>query len=67
MREHLVENSVTLPCCGCSGKVTFEVPKSPQDHPTFFHTMPPCERFDRTNTADGVVRYLRDCQNATRN
>jgi hypothetical protein len=60
MKKQVV-NGITLPCCACKGTVTFQVPESDQDHPTFFHTMPPCERFDQTNTTDDIVKYMRDC------
>lgn len=56
-----VRQQVTLPCCDCDGKVTFVIPEAEGDRPTFFHTMPPCARFDSTNTADAVIQYFRDC------
>ncbi len=49
---------LTLPCVGCTGKVTFSVET---ERPTFFHTMPYCKRFDATNTADDLIVYMRDC------
>lgn len=53
---------VTVPCCGCSGKVTFVVPKANSDHPTLLHTMPYCKRFEETNTGDDIVKYVQDCR-----
>lgn len=62
MSSHTVEEAVTLRCCACSGKVTFEAPKADAaSRPTFFHTMPYCERFDRTNTTEELLQYIRDC------
>jgi len=56
--------SITVRCCGCSGEVTFVIPKTDSDRPTMFHTMPYCARFDETNTSQGIVKYLRDCGDA---
>jgi len=56
-------DQITVRCCGCSGEVTFVAPKA-DDRPTMFHTMPYCARFDETNTPDGIVQYLRDCNDA---
>ena len=66
MNEDLPDK-LTVRCCGCAGKVTFVVPKADADRPTMFHTIPYCARFDETNTAAGIVDYLRDCGNAERN
>jgi hypothetical protein len=60
----LVKNSATVPCCACTGRVTFAMPESDDDRTAFFHTMPYCARFDQTNTPDAVVQYLRDCRKA---
>jgi hypothetical protein len=62
MKKPLPEN-VTIRCCACKGMVTFKAPRE-NDRPTFFHTMPYCERFDQTNTADAVIQYFRDCVTA---
>lgn len=54
------DKKTTLPCCGCSGEVTFVHPDAgPQ--PTLFHTMPYCERFDSIKTIDGYLEYFKDC------
>jgi hypothetical protein len=56
-------DKIAIRCCGCAGEVTFI---SPTDNarPTFFHTIPACKRFDETNTAMGIVEYMRDCLDA---
>jgi len=54
-------DKIAVPCCACPGEVTFVVPKTDLDRPTMFHTVPYCARFNETNTADGIVQYLRDC------
>jgi len=59
-----VPDQITIRCCGCSGEVTFVVPKTDDDYPTMMHTVPMCGRFDETNTAEGIVQYMRDCSDA---
>lgn len=58
MKSEKVSESLTLPCCGCDGTATF-TPEG--EHPTFFHSMPFCERFNSTNTADQLSIYMREC------
>lgn len=58
--------TIQLPCCACTGKVSFGTPET-TTHPTFFHTMPYCKRFDATNTQDELVNYIRDCRLAQEN
>lgn len=58
--------TITLPCCACAGKVSFATPETTA-HPTFFHTMPFCARFEETNTADDLATYVRDCRIASEN
>lgn len=59
--------SVVVPCCACQGEVTFVVPRrGKKERPTFFHTMPYCQRFSDTNTSADVVKYLQDCNWAER-
>lgn len=53
-----VKNSITLPCSGCGGKATFT---SEGERPTFFHTMPYCERFNGVNTIAELTTYMREC------
>lgn len=66
-KKPTLPSEVTVKCCDCSGSVTFVVPKSPKDYPTFFHTMPKCKRFDSTNTPDAIVKYLQDCNRVAQN
>jgi hypothetical protein len=53
-----ITEQVTLPCAGCSGRATF-TPEG--ERPTFFHTVPYCERFDRVHSIDDLFAYMRDC------
>jgi hypothetical protein len=63
-----IPTRTTIRCCACPGTVIFQHPTGePDDHPTFFHTMPYCKRFDAVNTQDELVRYMRDCQLAQEN
>jgi hypothetical protein len=57
----LTMKKLTLPCCACSGEVTFVIPEKDDDRPTFLHTLPPCARFHATNTADAIIQYMKDC------
>jgi hypothetical protein len=57
-------DKITVHCCGCTGEVTFVVPKTDSDRPTMLHTVPCCARFNETNTSDDIVRYLRACGDA---
>lgn len=58
--------TITLPCCACPGKVSFATPET-TTHPTFFHTIPYCTRFDSVNTGEAFVEYVRDCRLAQEN
>jgi hypothetical protein len=53
-----INNSVTLPCSGCDGNATF-TPEG--ERPTFFHTMPMCDRFNRVNSIAELTEYMREC------
>lgn len=53
-----VKNSTTLPCSGCAGSATF-TPDG--ERPTFFHTMPLCDRFNKVNTVVELTEYMREC------
>lgn len=65
MSEPKPPTRTTIRCCACRGYVTFQSPTDePGDRPTFFHTIPYCKRFDETNTADGIIQYMRDCVDA---
>lgn len=54
-----VRDAFTLPCSGCSGSATF-TPHG--EHPTFVHTMPFCERFDRVKTIAELAEYMHECK-----
>ena len=54
-----VRDAITLPCSGCGGQATF-TPHG--ERPTFFHTMPFCERFDRVKTIAELTEYMHECQ-----
>lgn len=68
-KTSVVEKETTLPCCDCSGTVSFVHPDNSKSggQPTFFHTMPYCKRFDDTNTTDAIIQYMRDCANKIKN
>jgi hypothetical protein len=53
-----INHSVTLPCSGCGGNATF-TPEGAQ--PTFFHTIPICDRFNRVNSIAELTEYMREC------
>jgi len=52
--------TIQVPCCACPGVVSFATPEA-TPNPTFFHTLPYCQRFDATNSAADLVQYLKDC------
>jgi hypothetical protein len=58
MSSDVKVEGITVPCAGCSGKVTFA---TNTENPTLLHTMPYCERFESANTADDVIQYMKDC------
>lgn len=67
MPEVKVGEGVQVKCCACSGTVTFVSPEGPESHPTFFHTLPECERFRATNDVDALLKYTQDCRHALNN
>lgn len=60
-QEDSTRKQYKVKCCDCSGEVTFVEPR-PQDQPVFYHTLPYCKRFERTETADQLADYVRDCR-----
>ncbi len=53
-----LESRLPLPCSGCVGQATFT---TEGDHPTFSHTMPCCERFNKVNTIAELIEYMHEC------
>ena len=61
-------DKITVRCCGCKGDVTFQRPTDDlEDHPTLYHTIPYCKRFEDVNTLDDLADYVRDCRRAQEN